>query len=288
MNSGKLKLLLIILFLAVDLFFLHKIITIRNVENTFTDAEITSAIQLVSSKGVNISSDIIPKEKNPPKTLKLDWDIELIELAAKQILNSEYGSFKIPNGHSFTSDTEKFTVFQDYSFEYSSLNNTESIESVGNALNDATTYDEKAVENYEKSLKKLTKITEDKNFKVLAKIEKYAKSNEREYIYVTQYVNGCKVDGAGFVAVFENGTMIFSIGTFYFSGNVNSYSTNAHDSINILFELEASENEIINTQRQYFPVRENENSVYLTPSYRFTYDNGVSVLYDATSGKIRK
>lgn len=288
MNSSRLKIALSILFLAVNLFFLHKIITITNSDNTFSDTEINEAISLVSAKGVNISPDNILKERKTPKTLKLEWDVQSIDGIVKEIVQSEYGSFKIPNGHSFTNDTEKFSIFYDYSFEYKCLDTSESIQTVTDALNEGESKNSKKIKKYRELLKKLTKKISSNDFEISIDVIRLAEKETKDYIYVSQYINGCNVDGAGFVAVFENDALIFASGTFYISGHVSKYSTNSHDSINILFRLDASESEIIKTEKYYFPVSENDSSVYLTPSYKFTYNDGSTVLLDATSGMKRK
>lgn len=288
MNSSKLKLFLIILFLTVNLFFLHKIIDISKAKNTFTNEEIAEAVELVSIKGVNIAPENVMRERSSPKTLKLEWDVQSIDMVVKLITDSEYGSFTVPNGHSFTSDTERFSAFYDYSFEYTCHGNTDTSESVAKVLEASDASSSKKVHEYEKTLKKVSDIIDTKDFETSVKVTEYAVQNGKEYIRCQQYVNGCKVDGAEFVAVFYEDKLHFATGVFYFSGKVSKYVTDAHDSINILFELEPSEKEIIKTERNYYPVRENGVSLYLTPAYKFTYEDGETILYDATAGIKRK
>lgn len=288
MNSSKLKLLLIILFLAVNLFFLHEIINISRAKNTFTNEEISEAVELVSTKGVNIAPENVLRDKSSQKTLKLEWDVQSIDELVKLITDSEYGSFTVPDGHSFTSDTERFSAFYDYTFEYTCDGNTETAKSVEEILENAGVSSSKRISEYEKMLKNVSGIINAKDFEVSVKVERYAAQNGKEYIRAHQYINGCEVDGAEFVAVFHDSELCFAAGVFYFSGKVSKYVTDAHDGINILFELEPSEKEIIKTERSYYPIRENSISLYLTPSYKFTYENGETVLYDATAGIKRK
>lgn len=288
MNSSRLKLVLIIMFLSVNLFFLHKIIDINNAKSTFTDKEIAEAVELVSTKGVNISPENVLRDKTTPKTLKLEWDVHSIDKVVRKITDSEYGSFTIPDGHSFTNDTEQFSAYYDYSFEYTCNANSDNAESVAEILASADQTNENKIKEYNKLLKDITDITEAKDFYVSVQVDKYVHHNEKEYLHAVQYINGCRIDEAEFVAVFSNGRLSFAKGIFYFSGKVSKYVTDAHDSINILFELESNEKEIIKAEQTYFPIRENNTSLYLTPSYKFTYEDGTTVLYDATAGIKRK
>lgn len=288
MDSSRLKLVLILLFLSVNIFFLCKIIDITIAKNTFTHEEITKAVELVSTKGVNISAENVLKKKNSPKTLKLEWDIPSINKIVKQITDSKYGSFTIPDGHTFTGDTEIFSAYYDYSFEYTCQSNTDTEESAKLILASANSKNEKKIDEYEKLLKKLSKSIESKDFNVSVLVDKYIEHDSKDYISASQYINGCRVDGAEFMAVFNDGKLQFATGTFYFSGKVSKYVTDAHDSINILFALESSEKEIVKMERAYFPVREDNTSTYLTPSYKLFYDDQTTAFYDATSGAKRK
>ena len=288
MNSSKLKLLLIALFLCVNLFFLMRLTDLIESKKYFSNAELNDAVSVLKTKGISIDSDVIIKEKSVPTTLRLNFSSSTVEKMAKKIMHSEYGSFNIPNGNNFANDVESFTVYNDYNFLYERFDRKQNKESVLETLNDAKSISKDLQEELEEYLKEFLSLASSSNAVVTVKIDKHISKNGFDYIKATECINGYEINDAVFYIVLSNNKAVFAFGKFYFSDTVAEFKSDAHDSIDILFEIDKTDFKIINMDMIYFPVYESATSYYLTPSYKFTYFDGTFSIYDATSGVKRK
>lgn len=284
MNSKKLKLVIILIFLFVNLFFLFELKSLRDAKSFFNETEIAEAVEVLASKGIKISPETVLREKVVPETVKLDFTLTSVEDMAKSIMREEYGSFKIPEGQRFTNDKESFSSFYDFSFEYQLFDYGFTTDSVGRALTDYASYDEKQVKKAKKHLEKLLSEASPDSHEITVRVNKYAEKDGFSFIEATEYIDGYEIDGAVFLAVIDDGNIVFLSGKLYFSNQTSSYTSDFHDSINILFEIDETDFEIKQMELIYFPVSDKNNAYYLTPAYKFTYENGKADVYDATSG----
>lgn len=281
MNSGKLKWFLILLFLAVNLFFALSIKELWESKNHFSEAEIAEAVKVLNDKGVSIDAHTVIKTKKVPETLKLTYDAASIEKLADKIMWEKHGSFKIPNGQNFANDKESFSYYYDFSFEYKYFDSGITDENVISVLNKADAPNEKEAKLLDSFFKELD---ED----ITVKILKYAEKDGMAYIEALEYIEGCEIDEAVFHAVIRDGKAVYASGKLYYTEPVSRYTSQTSDSINILFELEETDRRITKMELIYFPVSDDHSAFYLTPSYRFTYSDSETELYDATSGVKRK
>ncbi len=288
MNSSKLKLFLIFIFIAVDLFFLFKLTDLNNSKSFFSDERIDEAVQVLEEKGVKIKRDSILRDKNTPATLKFTFDLSTVEKVASKMMQNKYGSFKIPNGQNFASDTESFSVFYDYSFEYRLLSMDMQSTDTAEILSKAEKADEKQQKEFSRILGKLLDGIEKDDAQISIKVKKYLLKDGLEYIQAVECIGENEIDSSELQAVFSDKKLIFAAGTFFFSEKISKYTSDANNSIDILFSVEKKDAEIVKMEMVYFPVYESTDSVYLAPSYKFSYSDGITELYDATSGLKRK
>ena len=287
MKSFQLKLILILVFLSVNIFFFFKTAELYTAKNTFTDEEIANSVKVIKEKGLKIEENVIPRDKNVPKVIKLDFTASSSEAIASRVMRKEYGSFTIPDGYRYTNDSENLSFSHDYVIEYVYLPKNLTIEDVNAKLFTAKCSDEKG----EKAAKNLTHaFFHDMNsepYKVSLKAKKSVCIDGITYILAMQCVDTYEIEGAEIVAAIENDKPLYVSGRLFFAESYSDYTTDALDSINILFEIEAENSSVESMDIIYAPVFDDKNAVYLTPSYRFVYSNGIKKIYDATSGAKR-
>lgn len=288
MNSSKLKLILIFLFLAVDFFFLSELINLKSSKEAFAENEIVEAVEVLETKGVLIEPTNVVNKKTVPDMLKLNFETEAVEKLVKNIMREDYSSYKIPDGQNFANDVESFSIFFDYTFEYQLFSYELDRAQITNTLKYANTADKKLQKNYEKLLEKLFGKLNLDNKSLSANVKKLVTVDGLDYVEAVQCIDENEVLDATFYAVFSDKELVYIAGTFYYSDSVSAYSTDALNGINILFSLGKSDAEITDMQLVYLPVYESTSSFYLTPSYRFEYSDGSVEVYDATSGVKRK
>lgn len=284
MNSRKLKLVIIFIFLFVNLFFLFQLKSLMDAKNFFNETEISEAVEVLGTKGVKINAQTVMREKIVPETVKLDFTLPSVEAIAKELMREEYGSFKIPDGQRFANDKESFSAFYDFSFEYQLFDYGFTSDAVSDLLNGTESYNEKQIKKIKKQFQKLFKEISSDSHQLTVQVNKYAEKDGLTFVHATEYIDGYEIDGGDFFAVVDDGAIVFLSGTLYFSNQTSSYTADSLDSINILFEIEETDSVIEKMELIYFPVSDKNNSYYLTPAYRFTYDSGKAELYDATSG----
>ena len=288
MNSSKLKLLLIALFLCINLFFAIRLTNLIESKKYFTEAEINNAVNVLKAKGIDIEVETVLKEKAVPVTLKLNFNNSTVEKMAKNIMHSEYGSFNIPSGNNFANDFESFTVYNDYNFLYERFEHSQTKDEVIQILKNAEITNEDLQKEFEEKLHDYLTAASSKNIKTTVKIKKHIRKDGLDYIEAGECINGYEINDALFYMVLSKDKTIFAFGKFYFSDTAAEFTSEAHDSVDILFEIDETEAKIIDMNLIYFPVYESATSYYLTPSYKFTYNDGNFSIYDATSGVKRK
>ncbi len=287
MKSFHLKLILILVFLSVNVFFFFKTTELYTAKNTFTEAEISNSVRVIKAKGIKIDKDTIPREKVVPKVIKLDFTASSSETVASRVMRKEYGSFTIPDGYRYTNDSENLSFSHDYMIEYVYLPKNLTMEFVNAKLFEAKGVEEKG----EKAVKALTHAffngMNSEPYKVTLKATQSVFSDGITYIRAIQCVDSYEIEDAEIIAAVEKDKPLYISGRLFFAKSYYDYSTDALDSINILFEIEEENSTIEYMSIIYASVFDDKNSVYLTPSYRFIYSNGTKKIYDATSGAKR-
>ncbi|MBQ7897374.1 MAG: hypothetical protein IJ323_03010 [Clostridia bacterium] len=287
MKSSSLKILLALLFLLVSAFFVFKISGLYASKNIFTDEEITEAVKVINEKGVKIKAEAVIKEKNVPNVIKLEFNSLSSESIAKRLMRGEYGSFTIPSGFSYTNDTESLSFSNNYDLEYIYLPSKVTEADITDALKSVNGTEEKGKKSVKKLSETFFKNINSDPYEVSLKLKKSVTKGSLTYLEAVQCVDSYEIEGAGVIVALSSDKPVYISGKLFFAESYNDYETDAFDSINILFEIEKSDVEIQSMELIYAVVFDKKSSVYLTPSYRFSYsDEGVQI-YDATSASKR-
>ncbi len=281
MNSGKLKLVFILIFLLVNIFFVFRITSLSNEKNLFTQEEIVKAVSVLGERGVKIDASTVIPTKNVPLTLKFSYDTNIIELFAKSFMKSGYSTFTIPEGQRFANDNESFTFLYDYTFEYDDFAETIDISFANEALKNVT---KGKSEELEGLLNGLFSEISSQEYVFNFNVESFTEKDGYVCVRASQSVNSIPINDTGIVGVIKDDRFVFATGTLYLAESVTDYSVKSHDSINILFELDPMGSKIAKMEYIYQPISDKSNSVYLVPWYKFTLDNSETLYFDAASG----
>lgn len=282
MNSSKLKWILILLFLSVNLFFLYEYLTYSNVIESYTQNEIENAVQVLEKNNTPVEISAVPESKTTLPVLKLELDDAYREKAAKALMSSSFAQFALPDGTGYSNDKESLTFFEGASFRYSNSG--------------FENYDENILENangiespsHEKLIKSLSEKLFSSSITVQntlsLKLIKSCEKNNLIYLKAYQTVNGTEIDKNFIDFVFQKDTLVFAQGEMFFLTDISEFSADTLDVINVLFKTKKEEDTIIEINNLYFPVVTENSSFYLTPSYRFIHESGKVQVRDATSG----
>ncbi len=277
MNSSKLKWLLIIIFLAANIFFLHQYVTYSTDINNYTDREIVLASEILAESGSPISRSIIPKNKTTENVLKLEFSEQFHDVFAERVLFSDFASYVLPEGIAYSNDNETLLFTGEHSFIYSASKNVDPQKTIERLVLGASD-----TSSNTKLVKKLSdKLGISKNVS-LSLISSYEKDGYA-YIIAKESINGFTIDSATVTALFFNDSIIHIDGTVFIPNKVSEFSSDALDVINLLFSIETQNSEIVDIEELYYPVTTDNGAVYLTPSFKITYANGSVHLWDSTS-----
>ncbi len=287
MNSIKLKLIFTLIFLTINLFFAYKLINLNEAKNTFSQSEIYQAAAVLKNKGINIDAEDIINIKNVPYVLNISFDTETVKEIADEIMHGEYTEFNIPDGLNFTGNNESLSIYYDYTFEYKSINSDIDQATIQSLLLSASVPSQKDSKRIQKTFSSLLSAVSKNNLNTNVKIDKILIEDGITYISGTELIGNYEIANSVFYIAAEGEKILFASGGFYFTDQVNKYSTDAYDSINILFGIEKQSSKIEKMELIYFPVAENSSSYYLVPSYKFTLSDGTQFTVDATSAAQR-
>ena len=119
MNSSKLKWLLIIIFLAVNVFFVFQYRSYSNSLSNYTDKEINTAVEILNESGTPIKKDAVPIDKTVEDVLKFEYSDEYTEKLAEYIMSEDFASYVLPDGINYSNDSETLIFRNETEFEYS-------------------------------------------------------------------------------------------------------------------------------------------------------------------------
>lgn len=283
MKSFQLKLILILLFLSVNAFFIFKLSELYNSKNVFNKEEITQAVSVLLKKGVKISADKVITAKNVPDVIKLNFNSSSSEGIAKRVMREKYSAFTVPDGFSYTGNSETLSFNHDYSISYTYTPSKITKEDVLKKLEYCNNVDKSGKKEAERLTKALFSDINSDPYKVSLIPLRSTVVDGITYIEAIQAVDLYKIEKAKIIASVKDGKLLYLSGTLFFAEGYEDYSSNAFDSINILFEIDEKESEITSMELIYSFVFDENDSVYLTPSYAFTYSDNTREIYDATS-----
>lgn len=279
MNSSKLKLLLIVMFLAINIFFVYQYKTYSDSDKLYSDSEMELAVKILAERGVVTDIGTLPEEKTVPSVLKLAISDTVYEKTAKSIMTSSFARYVIPNGVGYTNERETLSFYDEGTFEY--------------ALDGRSDFEERILEKLrenppEKSAAKYAEKLSDKLFAgqsngdfSLEATGSFTDSDGILYIGFVQKINSVQIDKAEITVALKDGSLIRAEGTLFFAGTVTQLKANSLDALNFLFTL--SDCEIKKIELIYYPVKAENGDVYMAPSYKITFADGEESVYDATS-----
>jgi len=276
-NSSKLKWFLIIIFLAANIFFIAQYKTYSTDVSNYTPREIELASEILSKGDSPVKADIIPKKKTTENVLRLEFDEHFHDDIAHSILSSDFASYVLPEGIAYTKGGETLLFTDEHTFVYTAFSDKDIQKTVESVIMSG-----KTSANSSKLLNSLTKKINLPSSVTLSLVSAREKSG---YTYITanERVNGFTIDRAVVNALFHNGDIVYIDGTVFLPDKVSSFSSDALDIINLLFNIDTQGSEIMNIEELYYPVTTDGATVYLTPSFKITYKNGEVHLWDSTS-----
>ncbi|MBQ9976779.1 MAG: hypothetical protein IJP16_09735 [Clostridia bacterium] len=285
MNSSKLKWFLIAIFLAANIFFFIQYHNYSKLLNSYTERELDTAVENLNKRGVKIDRSAITQAKTVPPVLKLEYADNSIESLAKQVMNGSFASYMLPSGISYTNDSETLIFFDSHSFEYTVTGTIAPDENVIELLRDG---DSEQMKPYVKALhSRLFNQPITAPYKTTLKLVSFYIADERVIIRVKQEINGITIDRSEIIALFERSELKYIKGNVFISDEVSELEADSLDIVNLLFKIEKSDSEIVKIDKVYHPVTTDNGSLYLTPSYMLTYENGNVHVWDATSSTQR-
>lgn len=282
MNSSRLKWLLIIIFLAVNVFFVFQYRSYLNSLSNYTDKEINTAVKILNESGTPIKKDAIPIDKTIEDVLKFEYSDEHTEKLAEHIMSEDFASYVLPDGINYSNDSETLIFRNETEFEYS----------VKTSDNRYTAYFDNLNENPNgEGIKKYIRKLSDKlfrqavtdSFKITLKPVASLTKDETVIIKVQQVINSYPIDQSEIIAVFVSDKIVNIKGKLFYSSEISKLSADSLDHINVLFNVTGITDEIIEIEKIYFPVTTDSGTLYLTPSYMLTCKNGLKQVWDATS-----
>ena len=282
MNSSKLKWLLIIIFLTVNIYFLHQYKTYSNAVENYTDKEISTTVDILKDKGVLLNENVIPTKKTSEPVLKFEFDETWREKVAGQLMHGSFNSYVLPDGIGYNGETEKLLFYGSHLFEYT-VESPVSLDS----KDYFTLSDTSGIDEGEKYSRKLTErlfpqaLTD--THKISLRLLSFFSDEKEVYIKAQQVINGIPIDQSEVEAVYCESAFVHIRGNIFFSTDINSLEADSLDVINVLFNIDESNSEITKIEELYYPVTTDTGSVYLTPSYKLTYNDGSVHLWDGTS-----
>lgn len=282
MNSSKLKWLLIIFFLSVNIFFVFQYKSYSDALNNYTDKEISTAVEILNRSKTPIKKEAVPLNKTVEDVLKLEYSDEYTKEIAEYIMLDDFASYVLPEGISYSNENENLIFRNGTEFEYS----------VKDAKDNYSDLYEKLEENpsgngIRKHLRKLSDrlfrqgVTD--SFKItLSPISSY-QNGDTVIIRACQIINSYTIDKSEITAVFVDDKIVAISGKTFYSNDISKLDADSLDPINALFNVSGIPDEIVLIEKIYFPVTTDGGVLYLTPSYKLTCKNGEHHVWDATS-----
>lgn len=282
MNSSKLKWLLIIIFLAVNVFFVFQYNSYSNSLSNYTDREIKTAVEILNRSGTPIKKEAVPKDKTVEDVLKFEYSEEHTEKLADHIMSENFASYVLPDGINYSNDFETLIFRDEMEFEYTVKNSDNSYVGFLDDLNENPAGD--GINKYIRKLSdKLFRQTVTDSFRISLKPVASFEKGDTVIIKVQQVINSYPIDQSEIIAVFISDKIVNIQGKLFYSSEISKLSADSLDPINVLFSVTGITDEIISIEKIYFPVTTDSGALYLAPSYMLTCKNGLKQVWDATS-----
>lgn len=320
MNAAKTKIVIIILLVAANLFFIYNIIKLNDDKSKISSKMIDDAAAILNGRGIKIDKTIIVREKPFYKVYEGDCskrkDTESVYITnykdiVKRITGADIPDIKeplnIPNGTLYVAGNYKFG-FLDYG--ESDTANMFAVYIIKDGYeNPPALFDMDSLSVEINELLDLKEIPSGKNKKDTAEaLNKFLGGNKNENNYrilyaekqssedkicavINQIYNNLPIaSNYVYVEIYEKEVAYFG-GNYYFHEFSEGYDVNLFDSANILLNISSKEDNILlNTELDkmelvYYPTSRDSENFYLMPMWRLTFADGSAHIFNSLTGE---
>jgi|GEM_PF-7103601 Uncharacterized protein conserved in bacteria len=308
MNWGKIKTVIIILMLAVNLFFVYNIyIQHRNIYY-INEKTIQAACDLLKADNIMVSADIIPDKKLSLSILESVFERDYYDTVVSKISGTENHTKRIiNNGVEFNiARNNDIYIFSDTDVLYMKyISNDFGGKNLNNVnVEDYTEMNSGRLQSHVKTIKDYLMWQKDGQsgvnvYDITAVKGYYDEAGDRYFIYCVQTIDSQLVNECEFVAVIHNGIVQYLEGKLINNEIFRSHHTALIDQVNILF-MEKSDilsnhqteetagifNITALSSQYYINWNQERDIMFLIPAWMIMYENGDTVIRDAVNGSV--
>ncbi len=259
------------------------------------DNVIKDTVTLLEKSGIEISPEVIPKERSDYSIYEFDFfpDRETYYRSAASVMMSYTGPrsesedltlYLIADGIRITSEGRDTVIdFSEEgisSFVFSSDGRSDEEAEYCGAVGKwgtAVSCDDRAVKSCLREFRRLTGFSSEGSAIETVCTGAFRNSDgSRVFAELCQTVDGIPISGMSGSCLMRDGTIVYVTGSFLFNSDFGSYSTVLYDQINALFDerdaLRGSEVEISSMEAVYTVSHiSGEDKLYLVPAWKMTY-----------------
>lgn len=317
MNSAKTKIVIIILLIGANLFFIYNIIKLTNEKSKVSTKMIDDALSILNSRGINIDKSVIVRDKPFYKVYEGDCstkkDAESVYTPnyvkiVRRITDAEITDpLTLPDGTLYVAGDYKFS-FLDYG--ESDTTNMFAVSIIKNEYETSEALFDIDLRNSKiKDILSLQESPSGKDRKEVAEaLNKFFGGNKNENAYIILYAerqtgedklsavinqvqnNISIASNYVYVEIYEKEVAYFG-GNYYFHDFSEDYDVNLLDSVNILLNISAKEDNILlNSELEkmeivYYPANRNSETFYLQPMWKLTFADGSGHIFNSLTGE---
>ena len=313
MKWKHVKSLMLVLLLAVNVFFIYNIIHQYNVSYRIDETALENTVGILKESGIYIEKDVVPKEKMTEKVHEFLYDDDYFSMLTERLCgNGSYTAYTIPDGGvKYVMDDSGDVVEFTYPFglyyassgdkgvqyisDYMAACDTKNMETVSGGVYKSLFY-----EALSKLLPMSTGEEGDSDDKVILYIKNAFHDTEKDRYIVSlgEKMNGMEINGCDMICAVEDGKLIYADGNMILSQPSADYSASLCDQLTVLFyerkyytekePIEESEVKIITVMNSLYCVTWNSamKNYYLIPAWNIEYIDGIVNIRNAINGDL--
>ena len=288
MNSSKIKNFLIILLAAVNVFLLINLFVARSQNSQLSGDALEASAQALARSGIYIEAKNIPSQKHTQKVICANSFTHTRLDTAKVVLGEILAEYSLPDGITYQSEDAYVSFFDSGRFEYGLLATRD--ESAAFLSPEPPEKMDKITSSVSKKLKKaFEKFTKNRASNEIGYVELgMIKSNEKDVVFAQLLVDSLVLHDSNFVAVFENDTLTYFCGKYFFDSFEDYYTKEYIDAPNALFLLKNKSGSVKRIEMVYYPAASTSSEYFLIPSWQITLGDGTIKIFDGVSGYERR
>ena len=299
MNWTSLKVYLIVILAAINVFLTVSYIDSANKNSRIDNNTLVNTVEFIEKQGVLLDQSIIPTEIYNSKIIECPYGEEYYEKIATAISGSEKESINILPDSSIRINTKNgasFTFDSSFGFSFVRFHNDSEAELL--------TLDDTGIDNRPTSLTKEQSKELSAFFKAAAQSSDdlsysvtsvYTKDTGNVIATCYQHINNVPVSSNVLTVEFDKNQIISAIGTWFFPYSAENYTFRLYDQLTILikeaqsFNVDKDESpsdvrRITSVQHVYSIYRSAANDrVYFIPSWKLVSDDGSERIYNAVN-----